>query len=308
MNTIVKKTLGKLYNIKCKHCPKISRLPRSSQGKYTCRECQVPNYCKRSLFVLYLMGQAKRAGTVQVIHDVEGIFKIWRAARRFNGVDYNADGVRLYKYNICHRLPVKSGDWVGGLSPYNLYIGDSSKNKSEKNKIFVVEQKLLGVHVSDLKEELQFGSEDRNDFYHKMIKHIPCYKKTLKTLNDQYGLISKSETVDSNIISKDDWKLVLSKNKPASKQIVAWWLMKHDKLTSSDLRRVFLSNSKVNELSAEVAEMVIDALSLGDFEKLNKLTSLDISSHSDKVSINHLNFDINRFDMSKDEKAQAKMK
>jgi hypothetical protein len=140
----------------------------------TCRrkssEARIISNLDTNWFIRRLWSESKRAGTVEIIQNMEDLsfyLRISKQSRQFNGHTHSArrenDEIkeyRTYSYNLCHRVPVKGHKHIGLLNPDNLYIGSAQENRKASNKeIYPVNIGVNCIERNALQEQYKIPTD-----------------------------------------------------------------------------------------------------------------------------------------------------
>lgn len=99
---------------------------------------------------LWLARECKRAGTIEILRDVDlvELFSVYR--RRIRCFGWSSEK-KTSKYNLCHISPSAGKDTIGQLHHLNLFIGNSLANKVHGNK--EIKGAGLSIQRSTLKKK-----------------------------------------------------------------------------------------------------------------------------------------------------------
>ncbi|WP_138943024.1 hypothetical protein [Pseudomonas sp. S9] len=130
-----------------KNCPtcKGKFHPARATVKYCSASCKKTAANKRqakkqevgfqtTAFGSWLVGQCRRAGTVQILQgfDINDLYKVWARCRKANGFNVSEDDPSP-KFEISHIAPVTAVGAIGTLHPNNLVIAPAYYNRSRCN-------------------------------------------------------------------------------------------------------------------------------------------------------------------------------
>lgn len=129
-----------------KNCPACKRKfsPVRKTAKYCTDACKMNAARKRQAtkqkidfkslaFGSWLIGQCRRAGTVQILQGFElvELYRLWVRCRRYNGFNVEVDP--LSRFELSHVAPVSTIGATGTLHPKNLVITPAYYNRSRCN-------------------------------------------------------------------------------------------------------------------------------------------------------------------------------
>lgn len=124
----------------CPTCKGKFKQVRQTQ-KYCNRSCKQSAAYKRKVvefhqlaFGSWLIGQCRRAGTVQILQGFEliDLYNVWNQCRKANGFNVPEDDPRP-KFEISHIAPASNVGAVGTLHPRNLVIAPAPYNRARCN-------------------------------------------------------------------------------------------------------------------------------------------------------------------------------
>jgi hypothetical protein len=86
-------------------------------------------------FTSWLVKQCKRAGTVQILTDVDlcDLYIVWKFCRKANGFGLDKDEAKQPRFEISHIAPVVGPYITGTLHPSNLVVCPAPYNRARYN-------------------------------------------------------------------------------------------------------------------------------------------------------------------------------
>jgi hypothetical protein len=86
-------------------------------------------------FTSWLVRQCKRAGTVQILTDVDlcDLYIVWKFSRKANGFGLDEDEAKHPRFEISHIAPVVGPYITGTLHPSNLVVCPAPYNRARYN-------------------------------------------------------------------------------------------------------------------------------------------------------------------------------
>ena len=176
----------------CKFCS-LSFSTTKSNKVYCCNECKIQNQLSEqskqasvnrqkrldkrlsnfadSKFARFLVAEARRAGTVQILEglnadDLVALHKLDKDRTKYNA------GSRVYA--LSHIYPVKGcDDLIGTLHPSNLVIAEKGFNEKRRNKTPYNDR--VGKYILKTALNPDFtveGSEDQNSILEKIKRYL----------------------------------------------------------------------------------------------------------------------------------------
>lgn len=137
MSNEVKKKLERVYT--CQHCSTEYTCVRYTTSRFCSAKCRTQSRNTKTASKrianlpcsdewLWVSRECKRAGTVEILKDVDlvELFSVYR--RRFKCYGWNEDKQKS-KFHLCHISPAQGKDTVGLLHHQNLFIGGSLANQ-----------------------------------------------------------------------------------------------------------------------------------------------------------------------------------
>jgi hypothetical protein len=132
-----KKKFERIYT--CQHCNTEYKAVRYTTSRFCSVQCRTQSRSTKTAAKrisnlpcsdewLWLSRECKRAGTVEILQDVDlvELFAIYR--RRFRCYGWDAEKKKS-KFHLCHISPAQGKDSVGLLHHQNLFIGGSLANQ-----------------------------------------------------------------------------------------------------------------------------------------------------------------------------------
>ncbi|MGB4075209.1 hypothetical protein [Pseudomonas sp.] len=154
-----------------KYCSTTCRTDSRSSKKVQSRLEKLP----RSLFFKWIASECRRAGTIEILKDVdlEALQALHTSKEKTYGYDAEA---KKSKYHLCHISPVAGFGTIGLLHHANLFIGGSLQNQKHGNKEY--KGKGLCIKTSSLQSKWYVDNTTTSPQLYKKIQQYLGKKLT----------------------------------------------------------------------------------------------------------------------------------
>jgi hypothetical protein len=203
----------------CESCRSKARQKAQKAKRQTLAEKRIQKLPQSDEW-LWIARQCKRAGTVEILQDVDlvALFAIYKA--RFKTFGWNPE-TKTSKFHLCHIQPVQDDNTVGLLHHLNLFIGNSLPNQRHSNKSY--QDRGLNIPTDQLKKKWLITDSNSNKvILDKVTKYLG---PVLTEYTREYPIRI------SQRIGLARW---LYQNDPANKLTLA----KLEQLSTQDLRKI----------------------------------------------------------------------